>query len=169
MCIFTYPNPINSLLCTSQFTTTSEDSQLGFALGNKGCVTLWPCHFTLKHILRQKKNYGNSNISPCKNIILKKILLKKTKILQDIITLYKLISSFNTSQSIIFQRSSYKNRPIYLGGQNPLSYYILYNEPEHNISLPRKASKANKVCKFMWLCKSTDSSSVRLSCVAYNT
>jgi hypothetical protein len=36
------------------------------------------CHttalpFTLKvHILRQKKIYGNSNISPCKNIIFKK-------------------------------------------------------------------------------------------------
>jgi len=35
------------------------------------------CHtlaypFTLKHILRQKKNYGNSNISPCKNTISKK-------------------------------------------------------------------------------------------------
>ncbi len=27
---------------------------------------------TLKHILRQKKNYGNSNISPCKNTIFKK-------------------------------------------------------------------------------------------------
>jgi hypothetical protein len=35
------------------------------------------CHiaalpFTLKSILRQKKNYGNSSISPCKNIIFKK-------------------------------------------------------------------------------------------------
>jgi hypothetical protein len=40
---------------------------------NKGCVTLWPCHFTLKIILRQKKkNYGNTNVSPCKNIILRK-------------------------------------------------------------------------------------------------
>jgi hypothetical protein len=28
--------------------------------------------FTLKSILRQKKNFGNSNISPCKNIIFKK-------------------------------------------------------------------------------------------------
>jgi hypothetical protein len=28
--------------------------------------------FTLKSNLRQKKNYGNSNISPCKNIIFKK-------------------------------------------------------------------------------------------------
>jgi hypothetical protein len=27
-----------------------------------------------KSILRQKKNYGNSNISPCKNVIFKKIL-----------------------------------------------------------------------------------------------
>jgi hypothetical protein len=27
--------------------------------------------FTLKSILMQKKNYGNSNISPCKNIIFK--------------------------------------------------------------------------------------------------
>jgi len=35
------------------------------------------CHtvallFTLKSILRKKKNYGNSNISPCKNIIFQK-------------------------------------------------------------------------------------------------
>jgi hypothetical protein len=29
--------------------------------------------FTLKSILRQKKNCGNSNISPCKDIIFKKI------------------------------------------------------------------------------------------------
>jgi hypothetical protein len=28
--------------------------------------------FTLKSILRQKKNYGNSNISPCKNVMFKK-------------------------------------------------------------------------------------------------
>ncbi len=75
------------------------------------------CHivalpFTLKSILRQMKNDGNSNISPCQNIIFKKIPLKETKILQDIITLYKLISSFNTSQNIIFQKCSYKKRPI---------------------------------------------------------
>jgi hypothetical protein len=50
------------------------------------------CHtvalpITLKSILRQKKNYGNSNISTCKNIIFKKNPLKETKILQDIVTL----------------------------------------------------------------------------------
>jgi hypothetical protein len=36
-------------------------------------------------ILRQKKNYGNSNISPCKNIIFQKTPLKESKIFQDII------------------------------------------------------------------------------------
>jgi hypothetical protein len=43
--------------------------------------------FTLKSTLRQKKNYENSNISPCKKCILQKNPLKETKILQDIITL----------------------------------------------------------------------------------
>jgi hypothetical protein len=44
---------------------------------------------TLKSKLRQnKKNYGNSNISPHKNTIFKKQNpLKETKIVQDIITL----------------------------------------------------------------------------------
>jgi len=31
--------------------------------------------FTLKSILRQRKNYGTSNISPCKNIIFNKKIL----------------------------------------------------------------------------------------------
>jgi hypothetical protein len=49
------------------------------------CHTVaWP--FTLKSILRQKKNYENSNISPCKNYNLQKIPVKETKTLQDIIT-----------------------------------------------------------------------------------
>jgi hypothetical protein len=42
--------------------------------------------FTLKRILRLKKNYENSNISPCQNIIFKNPL-KETKILKGIITL----------------------------------------------------------------------------------
>jgi hypothetical protein len=40
--------------------------------------------FTLKSTLRQNKNYGNSNISPCKNIIFKNNPLKQTKILQGV-------------------------------------------------------------------------------------
>jgi len=59
--------------------------------------------------------FHNAKIESSKNP------LKETKILQDIITL-KLISSFKTSQNIILQKSSYKNRPR---GQNPLSYYTL--------------------------------------------
>jgi hypothetical protein len=33
--------------------------------------------FTLKNILRQKKSDGNSNISPCKNIVFKKSSKRK--------------------------------------------------------------------------------------------
>jgi hypothetical protein len=47
--------------------------------------------------------------------------LKETKIIPDIIYL-KLISSFNTSQNIIFQKSSHKNRPI---TQGPKSLKLL--------------------------------------------
>jgi hypothetical protein len=55
----------------------------------QGACDIVAVPFTLKSIfLRQKKkNYGNSNISPCKNMIFKKHPLKETKILQDIITL----------------------------------------------------------------------------------
>jgi len=38
--------------------------------------------FTLKSICRQKKNYGNSNISPCKSLIFKKSSKKNQKIFQ---------------------------------------------------------------------------------------
>jgi hypothetical protein len=41
-----------------------------------------------KEFLRQNKNYGNSNISPCKDIIFqKKSSKKKPKIVRDIIIL----------------------------------------------------------------------------------
>ncbi len=114
------------------------------------------CHnvalsFRFKSIVRQKKDYKNSNISPCKNIISSKNLLKETKILQNIITL-QLISSFNTSQNMIFQKYSYKNRPGLLPrGQNPLSYNTLFNESKHNIlALVGKANKlVTKVVSFL--------------------
>jgi hypothetical protein len=50
-----------------------------FFIDNKGCVRLWPCYLHQKSILRQKKNYGNLNISPCKNIIFNKSSKKKPK------------------------------------------------------------------------------------------
>jgi hypothetical protein len=79
----------------------------------------------------QKKNYGNSNISPHKNTVFKKSC-KRTKILQDIITL--LLIQVSTQAKI----SSFKNPHIRIDlllprGRNPLSYYILYNESKHNI------------------------------------
>ncbi len=46
----------------------------------------------------------------CKNIIFKKSP-KRNQVLQGIITLC-LILGFDTSQNIIFKKSSYKNRPI---------------------------------------------------------
>ncbi len=49
--------------------------------------------------------FHNARIQSSKNP------LKETKILQEITTL-ELISSFNTSQNIIFQELSCKNRPI---------------------------------------------------------
>ncbi len=75
----------------------------------------WVCHttalpFTLKNILMQNRNYENSNILPCKKYNLQKNHIKETKILQDIKTLW-LILSFNTSQNIIFKKFSCKNRP----------------------------------------------------------
>jgi hypothetical protein len=69
-------------------------------VGVSGCVALL---FTLKSILRSKKNYGNSQIvSPCKNIILKKSYEKN----QNPWRYYnfRIISSLNTSQNIIFQK-----------------------------------------------------------------
>jgi hypothetical protein len=54
-------NPTIQISMVSQNTTITRGvSQCGLAI------------FTLKSILRQKKNYGNSSISPCKNIIFKK-------------------------------------------------------------------------------------------------
>jgi hypothetical protein len=49
------------------------------------------------------------------------------KILQDIIIL-KLLSCFNTSQNIIFQKSSYKNRPI-TQGPKPLKLFDVLPSP----------------------------------------
>jgi len=79
--------------------------------------------FTLKSILRQKKNYGNSNISPCKNIIFKKSSERNQNPSRYYNSVTNL-SSFNTSQNIIFHKSSYENRPI---TQGPKSIKLLYS------------------------------------------
>jgi hypothetical protein len=84
----------------------------GLVMGHsKGSVTLWPCHLHKKGILRQKKNYENSNISPCKNIIFK----KSSKRNHNPSRYYNSITNLKFQHKpkyIIFQKSSYKNRPI---------------------------------------------------------
>jgi len=80
------------------------------------CHTLVALPFTLKKvcILRRKKNYGNSNISPSKNIIFKKNPLKETnnpsRSYYNSITNPKLPTQAKISS--FFTKSSYKNRPI---------------------------------------------------------
>jgi hypothetical protein len=94
-------------------------------------------------MLRQKKNYGNSNISPCKNIIFKKSPERN----QNSSRYYN--SIINQSQvSRQAKISAFKNPHIKIDlllprGQIPLSYYILYNESKHNI-LAFLVSKASK-------------------------
>jgi hypothetical protein len=79
----------------------------------------------IKKYLKEKEELWKTQIFHHAKIQSSKNPLKETKIIRDIITLY-LISSFNTSQNIIFQKSSYRKRPGYLPrGQNPLSYYTL--------------------------------------------
>jgi hypothetical protein len=53
---------------------------VGFCLQEyKGPYKVEPSMVTLKNILRKKKNYGNLNISPCKNIIFKKKSSKRNQ------------------------------------------------------------------------------------------
>jgi hypothetical protein len=57
---------------------------------NEGVCDTVALPFTLKRILRQKKNYGNSNISPSKNNIIFQKSSKRNQnpsSLQEIITL----------------------------------------------------------------------------------
>ncbi len=88
-----------------------------------------------------------------------------TKILQVIIIIItlELILSFNTSQNIIFPKSSYKiltyyyYLPTYLPTQGPIKnplklLYILYNESKHNNILKglwvvSKANKGKNTCQ----------------------
>jgi hypothetical protein len=62
--------------------------------------------FFFKSILRQKKNYENSNIyfTMQKYKLQKKILSKKPKSFKDIIKSITNLSSFNKTQNIIFQK-----------------------------------------------------------------
>ncbi len=94
--------------------------------------------FTLESILMQKKNYENSNISPCKNIIFKK---KSSKRNQDPSRYHN--STTNLKCQPKPKISSFKNPGIKIDllpkGQSPLllSYILIMNL--NTISLPTKA------------------------------
>ncbi len=88
-----------------------------------------PC--TLKSILRQNKNYGNSNISPCKNIMFKQSSKRNPKSFKDII-INSIITNLkfqHKPKNITFQKSSCKNRPIIIT-QEPKSLKLLYPDPQ---------------------------------------
>jgi len=70
-------NEINSLYET-ELKREHHLSSVQKLLEQRVCHTV-ALPFPLKSILKQKKTYEISNISPCKNIILKKILYKKPK------------------------------------------------------------------------------------------
>ncbi len=85
--------------------------------------TVWPCRSPLKSILRQTKNYENSNILPCRNIIFKKSSKKHSNPSRY----YNSITNLKFQHKPKYQLS--KNPPILIHllprGQNPLSYYTL--------------------------------------------
>jgi len=68
--------------------------------------------FALQGILRQKKNYENSKYFTMQKYNLQKIPSERNQNASTYYDSRTQISSFNTSQNIIFQKSSYKNRPI---------------------------------------------------------
>jgi len=94
---------------------------LGSLLLNKGCVTQCGLAICIKKAsLRQKKNYGNSNISPCKNIIFQKSSKRNqnpSRYSYNAITNLK----FQHKPKYHVSKSSYKNGPIiyYLGAKIP--------------------------------------------------
>jgi hypothetical protein len=76
--------------------------------------------FTLKLILMQKKNYENSNISQCKNIIFKKSSKKNQnpwRYQNSIINL-----KFQTQAKISFFKNLHIKIDLLSKGQKPLSY-----------------------------------------------
>jgi hypothetical protein len=96
--------------------------------------------FTLKRILRQRKNSGNSNISPCKDIILKKSSKKKN---QNPSKYYDPITNlkFQHKPKYHLQKSLYQNKPIITLG--PKSLKLLYSIMNVN-TISFLVGKANK-------------------------
>ncbi len=111
------------------------------------------CHtvafpFTLKSILRQKKNYGNSNISPCKNIIFKTSSNRhwnRWRYYNSITNLkFQHKPKFHLSKILIW-KWTYVPR-----GQNPLSYYLLHNNIRGFVRCGRRPLGVEVQWRFRW-------------------
>jgi len=99
-------------------------------------------------MLRQKKNYENSSISPYKNIVFKISSKRNQNPSRYYNSIIANLKFQHKPKNVIFQKTSYKKIDLLLllpsRGQNPLSYYILYNESKHNIlALVGKANNKN--------------------------
>ncbi len=105
----TGPEDGQNLLQTSGEWFFTFTQNLGI-LKNKGCVHCGLAIY-IKKYLTAKEELWRLKYFTMQTNNLQKNPLKETKIIQVIITVF-LISSFNTSQNISFQKSSYKNRPI---------------------------------------------------------
>jgi hypothetical protein len=102
-------------------------------IGRQNLVTRGVSHRSLaiyikKSILWQKKNYENSNISPCKNIIFLKN--KSSKRSQNPSRYHNSITQSQVSSTQEAKISSFKNPHIKIDlqlprGQNPISYFTL--------------------------------------------
>jgi hypothetical protein len=80
-------------LMPQKFATHKTNRHFIYIHCKQGVCHIVASAFTLKSILRQKKNYGNSNISQCKNIIFKKS--SKTTLNQNPSRCYNFISNVN--------------------------------------------------------------------------
>jgi hypothetical protein len=89
--------------------------------------------FTVKSILRQKKNYGNSNISPCQNIIFK----KSSKRNQNPSRYYNSITNLKFQHKPKYHLSNNPHIKRDLLPRGPKSLKLLYSVMNLNtISLP---------------------------------
>ncbi len=96
--------------------------------------------FTLKSILRQKKNYGYSNISPCKHIIFK----KSSKRNQNPSRYYNSITILKSQHKPNYHLSKIlnKNIPFTYGPKSLKLLYSIWNL--NTISLPWEARPTNQ-------------------------
>jgi len=92
------------LLCDVRLPSTT--------LKTRGVSQCGSAIYIKKSILRQKKNYGNSNISRCKKIIFKKSSKRNQNPSRNYYNSVTNLKFQHKPKNISFQKSSYENRSI---------------------------------------------------------